>query len=759
MGAPPLPLGSATARRERLLAAAVFFLSGTSALVYQVSWQRILALHTGVGIQSVAIIVAAFMAGLGLGSHFGGMLSARRSPRAALRVFALLELSIAVFGALSCVFYYDWLYLQAHWTFGSTWRMAVHHFVALALPTTLMGMSLPFLVHGMVRTAATAYRTIGVLYAVNVFGASAGALATPWLLIPNVGIRGAVLAAAAVNLVAATGALVLAAWVRDIGSPSSEASAADPPVPVLEVDPDAPAGRPFALWVALYALSGACALALEILWFRVIDVGVKATAYTFGTVLAVYLAGLACGTLAGVRAMARVRRPLQVFLICQCVLLAYSAAAMLLIATISTDTPIYNDYARYWARNRTFVLGADSGLGDTLRLYLFWPAFLFGLPTFLMGLSFTTLQRAVHDDVRTSGRKVGTLQAANIAGNVAGSLLVGLVALSALGTTGTMRVLTAAGLVFAATGTLCYRRRWPFAALAAVLAILVATGPTQRQLWTRLHGLYEGPTLVEEDATSVVSIRPWVQDKSELWINGRRHSLLPYGGIHTSLGALPALIHEAPRTVAVVGLGSGDTPWAAGCRTETAKVTVYEICSPIERLLRAYQIKHKQDQNLRAFLSDPRMDMQLADGRNALARSSALYDIIEMDALHPESAYSGNLYSEEFYRLAASRLAPGGIMSAWAATPRVNATFRRVFPHVLTFEDDNILLGSFRPFRVDVEAWKQRVLSEPVRAYLGPRNAGRTLEVLDGWRANPAAAAVSAPNLDLFPRDEFGVND
>ena len=589
-----------------------------------------------------------------------------------------------------------------------------------------------------------------------------GALATPWVLIPTMGIRGAVLTAAAANLIAATGALVLAGWTRDAAAVPAAPPVSDLPVSAMEADPDAPAGRPFVLWVALYALSGGCALALEILWFRVIDVGVKATAYTFGTVLAVYLAGLAAGTLAGVRAVARVRRPLQVFLICQCVLLAYSAAALLLVATISTDTPVYNDYARYWARNRLFVLGSDTGLRETVGLYLVWPAFLFGLPTVLMGLSFTTLQRAVHDDVRTSGRKVGTLQAANIAGNVAGSLLVGLVALSALGTTGTMRVLTAIGLVFAVTGIVCYRRRWSFVALAALLTALVASAPTQRQLWTRLHGLYDDLSLVSEDATSVVSIRSWIDDKSELWINGRRHSLLPYGGIHTSLGALPAILHEAPRTVAVVGLGSGDTPWAAGCRAETEKVTVFEICSPIETLLRAYQGRHRRDLNLRAFLFDPRMDMQVADGRNALARSDARYDIIEMDAIHPESAYSGNLYSEEFYRLAASRLAPGGIMSVWAATPRADATFRRVFPHVLTFEGDAILLGSHRPFRIDVETWKQRVLGTSVRAYLGPRNAAHTLDALDGWRAGPppaATAAALAPNLDLFPRDEFGVNE
>ena len=86
--------------------AVAFFLSGIAALVYQVTWQRILALHSGVGIYSVAVIVAAFMLGLGAGSHAGGMASARLTPAAALRAFAFIELGIAAFGALSVTLYY-----------------------------------------------------------------------------------------------------------------------------------------------------------------------------------------------------------------------------------------------------------------------------------------------------------------------------------------------------------------------------------------------------------------------------------------------------------------------------------------------------------------------------------------------------------------------------------------------------------------------------------------------------------------------------
>ena len=82
------------------------------------AWQRILALHSGVGIYSVAMIVAAFMAGLGLGSHAGGRLSARLAPRArAPRLRGARARRSAAFGAASVVLYYDLLYLRGAWLY------------------------------------------------------------------------------------------------------------------------------------------------------------------------------------------------------------------------------------------------------------------------------------------------------------------------------------------------------------------------------------------------------------------------------------------------------------------------------------------------------------------------------------------------------------------------------------------------------------------------------------------------------------------
>src|SRR5438067_2281707 len=53
----------------------VFILSGVSALIYQLVWQRSLMMIYGTNVESVAMVVAAFMLGLGLGSVAGGAAS------------------------------------------------------------------------------------------------------------------------------------------------------------------------------------------------------------------------------------------------------------------------------------------------------------------------------------------------------------------------------------------------------------------------------------------------------------------------------------------------------------------------------------------------------------------------------------------------------------------------------------------------------------------------------------------------------------
>ncbi len=730
------------------VAGLLFLVSGAAALVYQVTWQRLLALHGGVGLYSVAMIVAAFMAGLGLGSHVGGRLSARVDRGGALRAFASLELLIGAFGAASPWIYYDWLYPWAVHLPSPSWWAGLLHFAALLPPTALMGMSLPFLARAVVTDVEGAGRRLGWLYGVNVLGAAGGALATPWLLLPWGGIVGGVLVAAAANGLVGLGALVLGARPARPGEGTTP-----PPAPPPVAGAEAPGARPFGLWIGLYGLSGLVALSFEVVWFRLLDVAVKSTAFTFGTVLAVYLLGSAVGSLLGAPVVARVRRPLRVFLLTQCALVGLAAATVTVLVALPSHWPLVDWYLEYWASYDFFAFGHVSDPTHVWRLYALLPFALLFVPTVLMGFSFPVLQRAVQDDPAQSGRRVGALQAANIAGCTAGSLLVGLLAFEAIGTSGTIRLLVAAGGLFALVGLWHYGRS--FVVPLAALALIGATVPDADRLWRRLHGLGEGAGLVffEEDGTGVVALTPDPGAQWRLSVNGKGNSWLPYGRGHTILGAVPASVHPAPRRVAIVGLGSGDTVWAASYRPETTSTTVFEISRPQPRILWRF-VGFFDMLELRYLLEDPRLHIRLADGRKALEADPDTYDLIEADATWPQSAGSGNLYSLEFFEAAARRLTRGGVMCTWAPTPRVSRTFRTVFPHVVEDETGTILVGSRQPLPFEPEAWLARAAAgEP---YLGESRTDEVKEALRGFR--PASGGVEGDlNRDLFPRDELAV--
>jgi predicted membrane-bound spermidine synthase len=727
-----------------------FFLSGAAALVYQVVWQRILTLHTGIGVVSVSLIVASFMAGLGIGSHLGGVLSGRLARRSALLAFAVIELGVGLFAAASCRLYQEGLGAVAASLYQTTTGSALAHFAAFLLPTTLMGMSLPFLVRATVRETASASRVIGALYGTNVLGAATGALLAPWVLVRYLGMEGAVLLGAGANVVAAAAALLTAR-----GGPLAVAAAAPSPGP--EPSPAGPAPARFGLWLLLYGFSGFLALSLEILWFRLMDVGVKSTAYTFGTVLSLYLLGLGAGSLVGGRRAARLERPLAAFLDYQLLLLGCAGGALALVAALPEATPVYRGLFEYWRQEGFFHLGADWNAATLLRLYGLLPLALFGLPTVLMGLSFGALQRAVQDDPDASGRKVGLLQAANIVGCTAGSLLTGLLLLERLGTAGTMRLLVAGGgLVF-----LLLRVRQPGAGRgvwlrAAALGLVLLALPSNDALWRRLHGISapRPSPLIGEDASAVSAIFPGEGERWRVTVNGLSHSWLPFEGIHTLLGAVPALIHPAPEEVAVIGLGSGETAWAIACREETRRVRVFEIAASQPRLLRQVSLV-APFASLVELLSDRRVSVEAADGRRALARDERRYDVIEVDALYLTSAGSGNLYSVEFFELCARRLKPGGLVCSQKPARRVGLTFAEALPHVLDF--GNMVVGSNQPIPIDVAAWEARLRAPQVARRFDADSlegiSARLAAVVPGHR-NPAARVGF--NHDLFPRDEFG---
>lgn len=208
MSVTPHPLAPATPatlpwpplrRLADLLLLLGFFLSGCSALVYQVSWQRALYGFLGVDIDSITIVVSVFMAGIGLGGMLGGWLADRR-PRARLRWYAGIELSIGLYGLASLALL-PWLVagLTAA-AGGGAGTSAAASFLFLLAPTVLMGMTLPLLTMAFDESRGNIGVSVGTLYFTNTLGAAAGAALVPFYLLPQWPLSTVVRVAVAGNL-------------------------------------------------------------------------------------------------------------------------------------------------------------------------------------------------------------------------------------------------------------------------------------------------------------------------------------------------------------------------------------------------------------------------------------------------------------------------------------------------------------------------------------------------------------------------------
>ncbi len=183
-------VGQRTANDATLGLAILYFFSGIPALVYQTVWQRLLVLHSGVGSASISIIVAAYMLGLGVGSLVGAYVSRKRSPRSSLALFAGLELAVAVYAYFSPVLFYDLLYQRLGYLYDDLFTASLLHVLTLVFPTTLMGMTLPLLTSALAQQESLTPRGISLIYGSNALGAATGALMTPWILMPFVGVHG-----------------------------------------------------------------------------------------------------------------------------------------------------------------------------------------------------------------------------------------------------------------------------------------------------------------------------------------------------------------------------------------------------------------------------------------------------------------------------------------------------------------------------------------------------------------------------------------
>ena len=659
----------------------LFYLSGIAGLIYQVLWLRRLSLVFGVTVYAASTVLAAFMAGLALGSALSGRVLRRGlSP---LRAFAFAEMLIGVTGLLSPI-----LLDAAHAFYGALHQLApeslgvltvarlVSSFAILAIPTTMMGITLPLLTAAVSEQRGGAATNVSLLYSLNTLGAMTGTLLAGYYLIPDIGIGNSFLLAAAINV--AVGAMAFA--IDRPTNPSIDRAFED------RQSPNIPQSSPFNLKLlgVVVAISGFASLGLEIVWFRLMLQFVAATTEAFTAMLTTVLGGIAIGGFIAAAILRSNRNP---------------AAALGVVQTLTGVTAIASMSALLWTVTHGW---------DTMQL---WRAVLIAIlpPSLCMGAGFPLAlgMAARSTDPRNLARRIGSLYSLNVAGAILGSLGTGFVLLTRAGAVNTLIVL---GALLAVSGAIVLFTRGRALSRAGAVALLAVFFVIARDLPDPFRVAIDrryGNQLLEfwrdEGAQTAVSVRA-SQFQHVLYLDGlhQANDQPAMVQLHRSIGHLPMVLHGSPRTALVVGMGGGATPGAVS--QYDASVQIVELSDSVRKAAPFFAHVNYD------LLNRANVNVRVDDGRNYLALSGRKFDVITADIIQPGHAGAGHVYSREYFTLVRNALNDNGVVLQWIGhRPFVEyalimRTFLDVFPHATLWADAGFMVGTVKPLQIDPAA-------------------------------------------------------
>jgi spermidine synthase len=771
--------------------------SGLTALVYQIAWMRELRLVFGFSTAASAAVVAIFMGGLGIGSWFLG----RRADEAArpLAFYGTLELAIAASAALTPALL--WLVRAAYIAVGGSLSLGIAggtlarlllSALVLAVPTVLMGGTLPAATRAVETDDDAGRRLLALLYGSNTLGAVAGTLLSTFYLLERIGTHETLWSSCAVNAMVGLAAVLMAGK-----APAAEALASEPPATKVSESPAAPpfpgsparakigkkkrkgrrdekraaepdsrparaAGPPARFVLAAAAITGFAFTLMELVWYRMLAPLLGGSTYTFGLILAIALLGIGAGSLA------RSIRPRPG------TLAAFAATCGIEAALLAVPYGLGDSVAILAARLR------PSGSFAFASLVSGWTAVaaLVVLPAaFVAGLQFPLLISLLGRGREKVGTHVGLAYAWNTAGAIVGSLAGGFGLLPILSATGTWVFVTVllSALALAALAVSRSRReearvRWwiPLGAAAASVALVSMTGPTSAWRHSPI-----GAGRVNLSRASPNRVQEWLRDQ-------RRRTFWEADGVESSVamtttagglafivngkidgnartdaptqvmgGLIGAALHREPRRALVIGLGTGSTAgWLAEVPSiervdvvelEPAILHVAEACAPVNRNV----------------LENPRVRVTIRDAREYLLTSKDSYDVIFSEPSNPYRAGISSLFTEDFYRAAQARLSPGGIFLQWLQSYEVDsetvrsvyATLQAVFPSIESWFSryrDLILVATAAPIAYDAGLLRARLAQEPYRSAM---SVAWATEGLEGFLSHFVARSSFVPAL------------
>ncbi len=695
----------------------LFVGSGCAALIYEIVWFQLLQLVIGSSIVSLGVLLGTFMGGMCLGSLLlPRMVSARHHP---LRVYAALELGIGIIGLLLLWGMPLISGVYTAWAGSGTGGLIVRGLIAafcLLPPTLLMGATLPAVARW-VETTPKGVAWLGFFYGGNIAGAVIGCLAAGFFLLRVYDTSIATYVAVALNLLVASLAEILARTVPATATGHAAAPRGD----------IKPAPGAWAIYVAI-GLSGMTALSAEVIWTRILSLLFGATVYTFSLILAVFLTGLGIGSSLGAAIGRGIERPRVALGICQ----------VLLCAAIAWTAYVVTASLPYWPINPSMA----SSPWFTLQLDLVRCLWAVLPPAILWGASFPLALASVASPGQDPARLVGGVYAANTVGAIVGSLGASLVLVAWIGSQHAQQALIVVSLLAAllvlAWGVLDQEpmpgtAQWMTtgglvvaAGLAVVLARTVPEVPGVLIAYGRYAATRSGQDqIIYKDEGMMASVA--VSRMPDGVLNYHNAGKIQASSqpedmrLQRMLGHLTTLVHPAAKRVVVIGCGAGVTAGAVSIDPIVDNETIVEIEPLVPEVVSTYFAEHNFD-----VVRNPKVRIQIDDGRHYVATSREKFDALTSDPLDPWVKGAAMLYTREFFESVKAHLNPGGVVTLFVQLYESNTdavkseigTFFEAFPNGMVFGNtyngvgyDLVLFGQVEPTKIDLDMIDARLKS------------------------------------------------